>query len=350
MKLIVRLNGGTDNLKYQQYRLQSIPVEIDMVIPAILQTTQFSPATLGLDRFLNPIGAFVNDVLTLDPVIAQLLIFGLLIGGVYALTALGLTMIFGVMDIINFAHGAFLTVGMYAVWYTTMSFGINPFLAIPLAMAVLFVLGVLIHVVAIEPIIDAPQQNQLIATLGVLFVVQSTVEIIFSPDPRQVPLDVGAWEGFGVHVPLGQLYALVIALVAMVAVRSFLQYTDLGRNVRGTADNRAGARYVGINVERINYLTFGIGAALAGIAGGAIALFQRFDPFTGETFLVTAFIIVILGGLGSFTGAFVGGILIGLVQVFGTYYLPGTTSMVLIFLIFIATLLVKPTGLFGDST
>jgi branched-chain amino acid transport system permease protein len=303
----------------------------------------------GLDRFIDPFAQFLTDVVNMEAVLLQLLVFGLLLGGVYALTALGLTMIFGVMDVINFAHGVFLVVGMYTVWLASSSLGLNPFLGIPVAALVLFVLGVVVHVLTVEPIIEAPQQNQLIATLGVLFIIQSGIEIVFSPDPQQVQLSLGSLQLGGVFIPLGQFYALLIALGTMLAVRAFLNRTDLGRRIRGTADNRDGARYVGINVPRINYLTFGIGAALAGVAGGSIALFQRFDPFTGEAYLINAFVIVILGGLGSFPGAFVGGLVIGLIQVFGGYYLPGTTAQVLIFLLFIATLLVKPEGLFGGA-
>lgn len=311
----------------------------------------FQPLQLGgLDRFIDPFARFIADLVALDPVLLQLLVFGLLLGGVYALTALGLTMIFGVMDIINFAHGVFLVVGMYIVWLTSTSFGINPFVGIPIAAVVLFVLGVVIHVTTIEPIIEAPQQNQLIATLGVLFIIQSGIEITFSPDPRSVQINLGTVELGGVFIPFGQLYALLIALGTMLAIRAFLQYTDLGRQIRGTADNRDGARAVGINVPRINYITFGLGAALAGVAGASVALFNRFDPFAGQTYLINAFVIVILGGLGSFAGAFVGGLLIGLIEVFGSYYLPGTTAQVLIFLLFIGVLLVKPEGLFGGSS
>lgn len=308
------------------------------------------PATfLVIERFVAPFRDFAGDLVNLEPVLLQLLVFGLLLGGVYALTALGLTMIFGVMDVINFAHGALLVVGMYTVWLASTSLGINPILAMPIAAVVLFALGVVMHVSIIEPIIEAPQQNQLIVTLGALFIIQSSIEIVFSPNPQSINLDLGSANLFGTFVPMGQFYALLIALASMVAVRLFLQYTDLGRRIRGTADNRDGARYVGVNVARINYLTFGIGAALAGIAGASVALFQRFDPFTGDTFLINAFVIVVLGGLGSFAGAFVGGIIVGLVQVFGSYYLPGTTSQVLIFLIFIVTLLVRPQGLFGGN-
>lgn len=318
-----------------------------MVHPSI--STSIPLQSSLLDRLLAPFANLLSDIVNFEPVLLQLLVFGLLLGGVFALTALGLTMIFGVMDVINFAHGVFLVVGMYTVWYASTTFGISPFLGIPLAVVVLFVVGVVVHLLTIEPIIEAPQQNQLIATLGLLFIFQSALTIVFSPDPHQIPLDVGTLQVAGVFIPYGQLYALLIALGTMVAIRLFLERTDLGREIRGTADNRDGARAVGINVTRINYLTFGIGAALAGVAGGSVALFQRFDPFTGSTFLINAFVIVVLGGLGSFTGAFVGGLVIGLVSVFGGYYLPGTTSQVLIFLIFILVLLLKPEGLFGGT-
>ncbi|MFW5919128.1 MAG: branched-chain amino acid ABC transporter permease [Halanaeroarchaeum sp.] len=304
----------------------------------------------GVDRFVEPFASFLRDVIALEPVLLQLLVFAILLGGVYALTALGLTMIFGVMDVINFAHGIFLVVGMYVVWYASTAGGINPFLGIPLAFLVLFVLGVVIHVLTIEPIIEAPQQNQLIVTLGILFIIQAAIEIVFSPNPKSLNINLGSLQVGGSYIPNGQLYALGIAVVSMIGVWLFLQRTELGRNIRGTADNRDAARYVGINVERINYVTFGLGAALAGLAGASIVLFQRFDPFTGDTYLINAFVIVILGGLGSFPGAFVGGMIIGFIQVFGSYYLPGTTAQILIFLIFIVTLLVKPTGLMGGTT
>ncbi|GGL67597.1 branched-chain amino acid ABC transporter permease [Halocalculus aciditolerans] len=303
-----------------------------------------------LSRFVDPFSAILRDVLGLNPVLLQLVAFALLLGGVYALTALGLTMIFGVMDVINFAHGIFLVVGMYTTLVVTTTFGVNPFLAIGVAVVVLFVLGVVMHLSIIEPILDAPDQNQLIVTLGALFVIQSVIEIGFGPDPQSIGFKAGTLEVAGVFIPNGRLYALALAILAMVVVWAFLQYTDLGREIRGTANNRIGAQYVGINVTRINYLTFGIGAALAGLAGGSVALFNRFDPFSGSTYLINAFVIVVLGGLGSFPGAFLGGMIIGFLQVFGSYYLPGTTYQILIFLLFIGTLLVKPEGIFGGES
>lgn len=302
-----------------------------------------------LSRFIDPFAQLANDIVSLNPVLLQLAVFGLLIGGVYALTALGLTMIFGVMDIINFAHGAFLVLGMYTTYYLTSEFGMNPFLTLPVALFVLFALGAIIEVLTIDPILEAPAANQLILTVGIWYILSSLVQIQFSPDTRQIDLSLGSVSLGSISIPLGQLYALIISGVIVAFVWYFLNSTDLGRAIRGTSGNRVAARYVGININRVNYITFGIGAALAGIAGSSITLFRQFDPFTGTAFLVNAFIVVVLGGLGSFPGAFFAGILIGFAEVFGIYYLPGTTYQVFIFAIFILVLLFKPTGLMGGE-
>ncbi|WP_254810191.1 branched-chain amino acid ABC transporter permease [Natronosalvus amylolyticus] len=280
----------------------------------------------------------------------QLLAFAILLGGIYGLVALGLTMIFGVMDVINFAHGALMVVGMYIVWWLSTAVGLNPFLTIPVAVVALFVLGIAIHRVTIAPIMDAPQENQLIVTFGVLLIIVSAIEITFSADPQSRVLDLGAVGIGGVALPGGQLIALLIAIVAVVIVWAFLQRTQLGRAIRGTADDREAAQYVGINVPRIDYLTFGLGAALAGLAGAVIPFIQQIDPHLGDTYLINAFVIVVLGGLGSFPGALVGGMIIGFVHVFGQFFLPGSGNQIAIFLIFILVLLLKPEGLFGGGS
>ncbi|SIS17602.1 branched-chain amino acid ABC transporter permease [Natronorubrum thiooxidans] len=280
----------------------------------------------------------------------QLLAFAILLGGIYGLVALGLTMIFGVMDVINFAHGALMVVGMYAVWWMTNGLGLNPFLTIPIAVALLFVFGVLIHLTTIAPIIDASQENQLIVTFGVLLIIVSTIEIAFSADPQSLDIDLGSVGIAGIYLPEGQLYALVFAILAVIVSWAFLQYTQLGRAIRGTADNRDAAQYVGINVPRIDYLTFGLGAALAGLAGAVIPLFQQINPHLGDAYLINAFVIVVLGGLGSFPGALLGGMIIGFVHVFGQFYLPGSGYQIAIFCIFILVLLLKPSGLLGGDS
>ena len=297
----------------------------------------------------TPFQEFAGDLVSLNPVLLQLLVFGLLLGGIYALAALGLTMIFGVMDIVNFAHGSFLVAGMYASWWLATTFGVSPFLTVGVAVVALFVLGVIVSVLTIEPIIEAPEENQFIVTLGISFIIVAAFEMRFGAQPRSLNLQLGEYAFFGALVPRTQLYALVIALAAIAASWLFLHYTELGRAIRATADNRDAAWYMGIKVPRIDYLTFGLGAAMAGLAGGTIVLFSPFDPFAGETYLVKAFVIVILGGLGSFPGALIGGVIVGLLEVYGSYYLPGTFNEVLIFGLFVGMLYLKPTGLLGTG-
>lgn len=304
---------------------------------------------VSVSDFLTPLQEFAGDLASLDPVLLQLLVFALLLGGIYALAALGLTMIFGVMDVVNFAHGSFLVAGMYATWWLSTTFGVSPFLTVGVAVLAMFVLGVLVSALTIEPIIEAPEENQFIVTLGISFVIVALFEIRFGARPRSLNLQLGEYQFLGAFVPKAQLYALVIALTAIAASWLFLHYTELGRAVRATADNRDAAWYMGIKVPRIDYLTFGLGAAMAGLAGGTIVLFSPFDPFAGETYLVKAFVIVILGGLGSFPGALIGGVIVGLLEVFGSYYLPGTFNEVLIFGLFVVMLYIKPTGLLGTE-
>ncbi len=302
-------------------------------------------ALFGTGGSFSVVGVSVPDA----SILAQLVVFAVLLGGIYGLVALGLTMIFGVMDVINFAHGALMVVAMYTLLYISDVTGVSPFLVIPFAVLLLFLLGVGIYRVTIAPIIEAPQENQLIVTFGVLLILVSSVEIVFGSDPQSLDLNLSSLDIAGVFIPEGQLYALIIALVALVGTFLFLQRTMLGRAIRGTADNRDGAQYVGINVPRIDALTFGIGAALAGLAGAVVPLFQSFSPFLGDRYLINAFVVVVLGGLGSFPGAFLGGLVVGFLQVFGSFYLSGSFYQVVIFLVFILVLLVKPEGLLGGS-
>ncbi|WP_254547044.1 branched-chain amino acid ABC transporter permease [Halomarina pelagica] len=303
---------------------------------------------LIIDDVVSAVSEFAGDVVELDPVLLQLTVFALLLGGVFALAALGLTMIFGVMDVVNFAHGMLIVTGMYVVFFVHTTFGVNPLFALPVAVVALFALGVVISVATIEPIIEAPEENQFIVTLGLSFILLALIQIQFSPDPRSIVLDLGRYQLGGAQIPKGQAYALVIAVVAMGALWLFLQRTELGTAIRATADNREGAWYVGIDVPNVDHLTVGLGSAMAGLAGAAIVIFSPFDPFIGESYLVKAFVIVVLGGLGSLPGAFVGGLIVGFIQVFGGFYLPGTTNEIVIFLLFILLLYLKPTGLFGE--
>lgn len=280
---------------------------------------------------------------------AQLLVFGLLLGTVYGLVALGLTMIWGVMGVINIAHGALMVLGMYTVWYVTERLLLSPLLGVLLAVCLLFVVGLVIYRTSIASVVDAPARSHLIVTLGWLLIIGAVIQIVFSPEPRSLDLGFGSIEVFGVFLPNGRLVGLAVTICAVIAMVVLLYRTHLGRAIRATADNRESAKYAGIDVQRVDYLTFGIGAALAGLAGSVVPLMQQFDPFLGDFYLTTAFVVTVLGGLGSFPGALLGGLIVGMVQVFGQFYLPGTSNRILVFLIFIVVLLFRPSGLFGGE-
>lgn len=309
---------------------------IDFVVGDLLSVASID-STAVLPAFMTP-STFL-----------QLLAFAILLGGIYGLVALGLTMIFGVMDVINFAHGALMVVAMYIVWWASTTFAVSPFIIIPIAVVSLFVLGIVIHLVTIAPIMEAPQENQLIVTFGVLLLLVHTIEIMFTADHQTLDMRLSSIPIGGVYLPGGQLFALVVAIAAVIVFWVFLQRTQLGRAIRGTADDRNAAQYVGINVPRVDYLTFGLGAALAGLAGAIIPFFQAIDPHLGDAYLINAFVIVVLGGLGSFPGALVGGMIIGFVHVFGLYFLPGAGYQMAIFVIFILVLLFQPQGIFGEG-
>lgn len=287
----------------------------------------------------------------MDPtILAQLVVFGLLLGSIYGLVALGLTMIWGVMNIINVAHGAFMVVGMYTVWYITNATGLGPLFGIVAAVGLLFGLGIVIQRMTIAPFEENAAFNGIIVTIGWLLILVATIQILFSSTPRGLDTDLGTYEILGVFLPGGRLLGLLVTVSAVVILMTFFRFTRLGRAIRATADNRESAKYVGIEVTRIDSLAFGIGAALAGLAGAVIPFIQRFDPYLGNFFLVTAFVVAVLGGLGSFWGAFLGGIIVGLVQVFGSYYLPGSTHRILVFVVFILVLLIRPSGLSGRES
>jgi branched-chain amino acid transport system permease protein len=305
---------------------------------------------LGIvSRLLAPVEDLGGDIANLDPVLLQLIAFSLLLGGIYGLVALGLTMVFGVMDVVNFAHGAFLAVAMYATWILSSSQGVPLPIAVPVAVLVVAILGVVVYQSTISPIIDEPQHNQLVVTFAILLILENGLSIYFSPNRRSLGVDLEAVSIGSVNLPMGQLIGFGLALTASLLVWAFLHYTHFGRAIRGTAVDRESAKYTGINIDRVYQVTFAIGAALAAIAGVAIAMYRHFDPYIGHTYLINAFVIVVLGGMGSFPGAFLGGLVIGFAQIFGTYYMPGTSYNVLIFGVFILVLLVKPEGIFGGG-
>ena len=279
----------------------------------------------------------------------QAAVYGLIIGSIYALIASGLTLILGVLKIINVAHGEFLMLAMYFAYYLFTGFKVDPFLSIFLIMPLLFFLGAFIFYLFIKPILKSQEINQILLTIGISIFLQNLALYLFTADYRTLDLSYSQKT-----IPIGNMaigvphfIAFIISISFTFGFYWFLKFTNLGRSIRAAAQNREAAILFGINVDRIYLITFSIGAACLGLAGPLLATFYYVTPTVGTVFLLTAFVVVILGGMGNFLGAFFGGLLIGLTESIGAIFMPGSLSPVFTFIVFIIILLFKPEGLFG---
>jgi branched-chain amino acid transport system permease protein len=288
--------------------------------------------------------------MTVDPtLVAQSLLSGLLFGGVYSLMAVGLTLIFGVMRVVNFAHGDMMVWGMYLAWLLATRLGVDPYLGFVPCAAALFVLGFVIQRSLVERIVDAPHEMQILLMLGVALVLENGALAAFGPDPRRVRSPLGAsnlWLG-PVFVDVPRLVTFVVAMALTVALYLFLRRTDLGRTMRAAADNPYGALVIGADVRRVYAVAFGIGAACVGAAGALVSPILPFQPAGGLALAVTSFNIVIIGGMGSLPGAFLGGLLVSVAESLGAVFLSPSMKELVSFSLLVLILLVRPAGLFG---
>jgi branched-chain amino acid transport system permease protein len=281
--------------------------------------------------------------------LVQVLISGLLIGGVYALISMGLNLILGVVRIINFAHGEFLMISMYLSFLFYSTFGMDPYLSAPLVIAALFLFGLIIQRVMIQPILDTPATVKIFATLGLSIAMQNMALMIWNADFRNVQTgyqtDVIRLGEIVISVP--RLIAFLAAVVISIVLFWFLHNTMTGKAIRAVAMERRASALMGIHVKRIYLLAFGIGSALVGLAGSLLMPIFYVFPTVGTLFSLTAFVIVVLGGMGSIFGAFLGGLLIGLVESLAGVFIAPELKEVVYFAIFILVLLLRPSGLFS---
>jgi branched-chain amino acid transport system permease protein len=279
----------------------------------------------------------------------QAVVSGLLIGGVYALVALGLTLIFGVMRIINFAHGTLMMLGMYATFFLYTVAGVDPYLAVLLVGPAFFLVGVALERGVIEPNLGAPESNQLLLTLGIALFLENAALALFSPDYRsiRVPWTARSFLLGDAVVNLPRLIAFGCSVALAVSLWLFLKHTDTGKAIRAAAEEREGALLVGIHIRRLSAVAFGIGSAVVAVAGSLVTPFLYVAPDVGDVFNILAFVIVVLGGMGSFVGALLGGLLVGVAESLGAAVLPGSLKQLPIFVLFVLVLLFRPTGLFG---
>jgi len=283
-------------------------------------------------------------------IILQLIISGLLLGGIYALVSVGLTLIFGVSRIKNFAHGDLVMVGMYVTFALTVATGLDPYLLAPVVVLLLFGFGLFLSFALIRPIQGAPQVAQIFATVGLGLVLQNLALMMYGADFRSTPSIISGkvLRFAGVALPASLLIAFIVAMVVIVGLTIFLRVSLTGKAMRAIAQDRRAASLMSIDVKRIDMLTFGLGTACAGLAGALLApVFPAF-PTVGVNLVLICFVVVILGGLGSVEGALIGGLLIGLVETLSGFFLGSAMSQIAYFLVFIAVLCLRPAGLFGQ--
>jgi branched-chain amino acid transport system permease protein len=288
----------------------------------------------------------------LDPAILFASVLnGLTTGAVYALIALGLTLIYGVLHIINFAHGAMLMIALYGVYFLHQKAGIDPYLSLPAMVPAMFAAGYLLYRFVIGKASHGKDENILLATLGMAIVLENLALYLWKSDTRTIDTayTFATVPILGAMISLPKLVAFAGALVTAAILLGVIRGTDLGRAIRACAKERQGARLVGIDVEHIYAMSFGIGLACLGAAACFLLPAYYVNPQVGNGFVLIAFTIVVLGGMGSFAGALLGGFLIGRVESVGGLLLGESLGQIGIFLIFIGVLLFRPQGFFGAS-
>lgn len=279
----------------------------------------------------------------------NILAVGLLLGGTYALVSVGLNLIFGVIRVVNFAQGEFVMLGMYGTFAVSVATGLDPYLGVVVVVPALFVLGALVQRVVLSRLRSEPSM-QIFATFGLLLLLQNVVLAVtrgtaysVSTPVAQVSVGIGP-----VQIGLSRVIVLAAATLVAAALGLWLQRTMLGRAIRAVAQDHRAATLMGVDTGRVYMLSFGIGAALAGLAGCLLAPLYTMSPQIGTNFILPAFAVVVLGGLGSVAGAYTGGFIVGMTEALAGYYLDPALKHAVLFAVFIAVLVVRPSGLFGQ--
>jgi branched-chain amino acid transport system permease protein len=284
--------------------------------------------------------------------ILDIVIAGLLLGGIYALIAVGLSLQYGTAKVLNIAHGEFIMVGSFITWWLFTSYNVNPLLCIVITGGFLFIIGYLLYIGLFttlrkkSPVPEAFEGNSMLATFGLMFIVQNIVLLIWSAEVRKFTFMSDAVSIGGAVFGLNRLIAMGFAIAIAVIFYLFLAYTRLGKAIRAAAQDTNTAGIMGVNINQVLAICFGLGAGMAGIAGTLISICYPIYGTMGVEYLTIALIVVVLGGLGSIVGSFIGGIILGLVGSIVTYFDP-SLSLAAYYLIFVILLIVRPTGIMG---
>ena len=279
--------------------------------------------------------------------IGQVVISGVLSGALYAMVALGLALIYGVMRVINIAHGPLLMLGAYATFFLYSQAGLNPFLSVPISMAILFVIGLVLQRTLVFRVVDAPELSSLLLTFGISIALVNIAQNLFTSDLRAVEYITGSWLIGGLALSKPRFIAFVFSGAVTALAFLFLKTTRLGKAIRATSQSREVAMVCGIDVGRIHMLTFGLASALAAGGGALLAVIVAIQPEMGQVWTFKSFLVIVLGGAGNYPGALLGGLLLGLVEQLASLFLTTQLSEVVAYVLLVLVLLIRPTGLLG---
>jgi len=277
--------------------------------------------------------------------VGQVVISGLLAGSLYALVALGLGLIFGVMRVLNVAHGPILMLGAYVTYILFVAVDLDPYLSLLVSMPVLFGLGVLLQKFLVRRVVDAPELSSLLLTFGIAIALVNVAQLLFSSDLRSVEYLTGSFHWGPFALSKARVVACAFAVAITGAAFLFLQKTRLGKAIRAVSQSREVAQVCGINVQRIHMLAFGIASALAAAGGSLVAVMVAIQPEMGQVYTFKSFLVIVLGGAGNYPGALLGGLLLGLVEQLSSLFLTTQVNEAVAYVLLVLILLVRPTGL-----
>ena len=280
------------------------------------------------------------------PILLQGVVSGLLAGGLYAMVALGLALVFGVMRVINLAHGTLLMLGSYTTYWLFALYGMNPFLSLFLSFPILFVVGGVLQKVFVHRVVNAPELSSLLLTFGISIFIANMAMLAWTSDYRSVEFLTGSFLLGPIALSKPRLVTFGFALAITGVAFLLLNKTKIGKAIRATSQQREVAQVCGINVRRIDLITFGLGAGLAGVGGSLVSVMFSVFPEMGQIYVFKSFLVIVLGGAGNYPGAFFGGLILGVVEGLASLLLSAQLSEVIAYMLLVIVLLVRPTGLF----
>ncbi|MGH7322814.1 MAG: branched-chain amino acid ABC transporter permease [Candidatus Rokuibacteriota bacterium] len=290
------------------------------------------------------------NVVVTPTMVGQVVVSGILAGALYAMVALGLALIFGVMRVINVAHGTLLTLGAYVTFWWFHLLGVNPYVSLVAAMPLMFLLGMLLQRFLVSRVVEAPELSSLLLTFGISIALVNGVQLAFTSDLRSVEFLTEAFVVGGIALSKSRLVSFAFAVVITLVAYWFLQRTKFGKAIRATSQSPQMAMVCGINVRRVHLYCFGLASALAAAGGSLVAVMVAIQPEMGQVYTFKSFLVIVLGGAGNYPGALLGGMLLGLVEQLSSLFLTTQLSEAVAYVLLVLILLLRPQGLLGGRS